>query len=122
MLILMLKIVRSAIFTKTPKTEPIYLTYFICGLLQEIARLLQEKEKKKYEKYLEKKKERQLKKQREKLEKELAQHSEDARLVLSADSGDSSRACACMHAHAFVCVCVYIIIFVYNIISNRRTF
>ncbi|XP_041378362.1 genetic suppressor element 1-like isoform X2 [Gigantopelta aegis] len=54
---------------------------------EEIARLLQEKEKKKYERYLEKKKERQLQKQREKLEKELAQHSEDARLVMSGETG-----------------------------------
>ncbi|XP_067658760.1 involucrin-like isoform X1 [Haliotis asinina] len=48
---------------------------------QEIARQIQEKEKKKYEKYLEKKKEKQLQKQREKLERQLAQHTEEARLV-----------------------------------------
>ncbi|XP_025081739.1 eukaryotic translation initiation factor 5B-like isoform X2 [Pomacea canaliculata] len=49
---------------------------------EDLARLLQEKEKKKYERYLEKKRERKLKKEREKLEQQLARTTEEARLVL----------------------------------------
>nr|KAG5688881.1 hypothetical protein BaRGS_016449 [Batillaria attramentaria] len=49
---------------------------------EELAKLLQEKEKKKYEKYLEKKRERKLKKEREKLEQQLARTTEEARLAL----------------------------------------
>lgn len=41
---------------------------------------MQEKEKRKYERYLEKQRERQLKKEREKIEKRLAKQTEEARL------------------------------------------
>lgn len=47
---------------------------------EEIARQMQEKEKRKYERYLEKQRERQLKKEREKIEKRLAKQTEEARL------------------------------------------
>lgn len=42
---------------------------------------MQEKEKRKYDRYLEKKRERQLKREREKIEKKLAEQSEEARLT-----------------------------------------
>lgn len=57
--------------------EYIFLNFL---LLQEIARQMQEKEKRKYERYLEKQRERQLKKEREKIEKRLAKQTEEARL------------------------------------------
>ncbi|KAK7471428.1 hypothetical protein BaRGS_00035916, partial [Batillaria attramentaria] len=55
---------------------------------EELAMLLQEKEKKKYEKYLEKKRERKLKKEREKLEQQLARTTEEARLALPQTNGN----------------------------------
>ncbi|XP_029651645.1 zinc finger CCCH domain-containing protein 13 isoform X2 [Octopus sinensis] len=48
---------------------------------EELARQMQEKEKRKYDRYLEKKRERQLKREREKIEKKLAEQSEEARLT-----------------------------------------
>ena len=49
---------------------------------EEIARTVQEKEKVKYEKYMEKKRRKELKKEREILEKQLEQHTQDARLMV----------------------------------------
>ena len=51
-----------------------------CLVHQEIARQLQEKEKKKYERHLERKREKRLKAERLRLETELAKDTEDARL------------------------------------------
>ncbi|XP_070207936.1 uncharacterized abhydrolase domain-containing protein DDB_G0269086-like [Littorina saxatilis] len=61
---------------------------------EELARQLQDKEKAKYEKYLQKKRERKLKKEREKLEQELAKNTEEARLTVhpAADGSNTDQA------------------------------
>ncbi|XP_076451256.1 uncharacterized protein LOC143287197 [Babylonia areolata] len=56
---------------------------------EELARQLQDKEKVKYEKYLQKKRERKLKKEREKLEQQLAKTTEEARLAVAAPNGNN---------------------------------
>ncbi|XP_014785992.1 zinc finger CCCH domain-containing protein 13 isoform X1 [Octopus bimaculoides] len=59
---------------------------------EELARQMQDKEKRKYDRYLEKKRERQLKREREKIEKKLAEQSEEARLTtFSSDAVENLR-------------------------------
>lgn len=68
------------------------LTYIYTYLWkQEVARTVQEKEKKKYEKYVEKQRLKELKSERKILEKQLEQHTQDARLTLrsSQEAGTS---------------------------------
>ncbi|XP_060066470.1 uncharacterized protein LOC132546768 [Ylistrum balloti] len=57
---------------------------------EEIARIAQEKEKQKYERYLEKKREKDLKKERHILEKQLEQHMVDARLAAGDEGLDDA--------------------------------
>lgn len=56
-------------------------------LQQEIAKNIQEKEKQKYERYLEKKKLQKLKKEREQIERKQEQRTEEARLHVRQSSG-----------------------------------
>lgn len=54
-------------------------------MLQEVARQMQEKEKRKHEMYLEKKKIKDLKKERELLERQLEYNMKEARMVANTD-------------------------------------
>ncbi|KAL5014631.1 hypothetical protein ScPMuIL_008901 [Solemya velum] len=57
---------------------------------EEVAKLFQEKEKRRYERYIEKKKVKQLQKERERIEKSLEQTSQEARLLVR--NGDETNA------------------------------